>query len=186
MEGKHVSRFWAVTMSGSLYEIDEERNEKRFPRVEKIDQRNPQQEGSEVHVGDRLANGTHVGITGMGIVLFYPRGRNQTASEINTAYWGGSTSQVVGLFLGQDQARACLAAGSTENWDEQWAEHTKAVVTAIAAGHDVFRLDDTVIGRYEMEPIEVCPLCDFASSRSFKNVQSQHKAEAHPEPISLT
>jgi len=138
-----LREFYAVTNT-SVYLVSEERDPDGTPTVEKIALRSD----SSIPVGGRLKYGHLVAVTPRGVFLYHedfspysgPRDRPQRPEEVNTRYWGGSTSPVVGLFLNRPDAVGCLAWGSRQMHDPVWWSHTMMVVKAIGDDHPVFIL----------------------------------------------
>ncbi len=152
--GELLREFFAVTVSGSLYRIIYSSGE---TTVEKIAIRNGAK--SKVPVGDRLKIGTfdhtgsndYVGIASYGIFLYYGFHRADQKRPlpefVNTSYWGGKTSAVVGLFIRENDARACINAENLQMLDLRWASQTEEVYIAIGASHPKFVLSvmDSVV-----------------------------------------
>ena len=133
---EEIHQFYAVTKSGSLYLVSDEIDPKSHcPIVEKIDQTHVGHFG----VGGRLRNGNLVGITHAGIVLFITDKHNHTAEYVNTAYWGGTTSPIIGLFMSEVKARECFNSNDLQVFDNRWINETNEVLGAIGSDHDIFR-----------------------------------------------
>src|SRR3990172_1352693 len=107
--------FFAVTTT-SVYWITDQREGNGAPIVEKIILRGE----SRISVGQRLANGSYVGITPSGIILYdedHPRGSDrprQKPEEVNIAFHGGRTSPIIALFLNKDRAMVCFNSEGLE------------------------------------------------------------------------
>jgi len=135
-----IDRFYAVTRSGSLYLVTSEKDKKGTPTVEKI----AAKEGAEsavMTIGMRLRNGRLVGVMRMGILLYHPgAGASERRPEtVNTRRnWGGSTSEIIGLFLNEEDARGCLCSENPTVLDRRWADKTREVLTAIGDSHPIF------------------------------------------------
>lgn len=131
--------FFAVTET-SVYSVKDERDENRFPIVEKIALRGE----SKVTVGRRLRNGYYVGVTPWGIVLYnqdHPReagGSPQKPEEVNIVFYGGHTSPIVALFLDKEEALKCHNSEDPKPSDLRWQKETKEVLDAIGENHPVF------------------------------------------------
>jgi len=138
-EKEKLDRFFAVTKT-SVYRVESEKDENRDPIVEKIALRGV----SRLSVGGRLHNGDFVGIMKAGLVLYiedHPKsGRIQKPEEVNTAFWGGHTSAIVGLFLEKDDAMNCNHTPFLQICDPRWRKETEKTLRAIGENHPVFIL----------------------------------------------
>jgi hypothetical protein len=138
-EKEKLDRFFAVTKT-STYRVESEKGENRDPIVEKIALRGE----SRVQIGGRLHNGDFVGIMKGGLVLYiedHPKdGRIQKPEEVNTAFWGGHTSPIIGLFLELEEAMACHNSENLEICDSRWRKETEETLRAIGNNHPVFIL----------------------------------------------
>src|SRR5690606_22506258 len=86
----------------------------------------------------RLNNGRFVAITKkFGLVLFN-RDMGQQLEMINIVYWGGHTSPIVGLFLSEVEARACLTETDLKEWDRRWIVQSSSVLEEIGWSHSRF------------------------------------------------
>lgn len=123
--------FFAVTLSKSMYYFSD-RKYRKMPIVRKVALKGK----SRVLVGGNLKNGDYIGITGDGICLYiedHPKnGRIQDPEEVNTAFWGGHTSPIVGLFLLKKDARNCLNSAKLIKTDKRWEKQTRQALEAIA------------------------------------------------------
>ncbi len=130
-----LKTFYAVTESGSLYEVNSKRDDNGWPIVERIGRN-----GRLLAKGDLgLRNGDMVGISEMGLCLFPNRTDHGRAFEMmNIAGWGGSTSRIIGLFVERGDAEACLRSAEKEPWDSRWYLKTQQTLRAIGSGHPVF------------------------------------------------
>jgi len=138
-EKEKLDRFFAVTKT-SAYRVESEKDENRDPIVEKIALRGE----SRVQVGECLHNGDFVGIMKGGLVLYledHPKsGRIQKPEEVNTAFWGGHTSAIIGLFLRVEGAMICHDSKNLEICDPRWRKETEETLRAIGNSHPVFIL----------------------------------------------
>jgi len=123
-----LKRFYAVTVSGSLYEISDEISEKNWPTVRKLaGQPNP-----DMPVGTHMRNGKFVGISDMGICLFNPHPKcGRKFEHMNIVYWGGTTSGISALFLDRISADSCLASSVREPFSEPYRNETREVLRRI-------------------------------------------------------
>jgi len=141
-----LEEFWAVTQT-SVYHVSMKTREHDWPTVKKVACKG----GSEVGVGGCLKHGHFVGISKIGIILYEedfkwwsgrPRDesgcpRPQRLEEVNTRFWGGSTSPVSGLFFTEVDARGCLDGTLSE---EETKQHTLRVLEVIGEYHPVFTI----------------------------------------------
>lgn len=136
-----LDKFYAVSKT-STYRVTDKKDEHGWPIVEKIAIRTGVK--SSVAVGERLENGSLVGITGDGMVLYneqHPNpGKIQKPEEVTNAFMGGRTSPIVALFLRQEEAIECMNSSGLEGCDPRWQNKTKEVVGAIGDNHPVFIL----------------------------------------------
>ncbi len=135
-----IHNFFAVTVSGSLYEVTDEEDENGYPIVKKIVMVG---NSSSKPIGWRPKGGSYVGIARGGIVLYNednPKpGRVQLPEKVNTRFHHGHTSPVVALFLNKEDAMTCVSSLSPlEKGDPRWLAQTKAVIDAIGKDHNVF------------------------------------------------
>jgi len=133
-----LKRFYAVTKSRSLYEIS--CLVEFSPSVKKIALRGE----SSVVIGQTLKNGTHVNVGTFGwIGLYNPSyedGKALSADYTNTRYFGGQTSQVVGLFLNKRYAIKCIRSGDTKFLSPKWINFTRAALQKIGPNHVCFKI----------------------------------------------
>ena len=141
MKEKFISEFFAVTMT-SVYHVTDRKDEDNIPIVEKIALKGE----SSIPIGSRLLGGHLVGITEIGIILYYedyspwtgaPE-RTQRAMQVNTRMWGGKTSPIVSLFLDKKEALSCLESESLEEFDSRWKKQTEEVLEVIGKDHPTF------------------------------------------------
>ncbi|HEU5114484.1 MAG TPA: hypothetical protein VFT82_01820 [Candidatus Paceibacterota bacterium] len=140
---KHVYEFFAVTVNGSLCLVRSPSS--GLPSVTKIDGKDT----DEFPVGTMLPCGGMVSI-GKQIITFIPEkhgplspltGIERDLSMVNTRYWCGNTSEVVGLFLSEARARQCLTeGGDLRPADPHWARETQEVLDAIGEDHRHFSI----------------------------------------------
>jgi len=127
---EHLKVFFAVTTT-SLYRIEWKDN-LPSPIVQKIAMVGK----SQVPVGQIVQGGYNLGIMDRGLVLY---GTDRELPEmVNTAYWGGGTSPIVGLFLQEDEARVCLNSGELTPLNPRWRQQTEATLEAIGDDHPKF------------------------------------------------
>jgi hypothetical protein len=134
-----LDRFFAVTISGSVYEINIEKSACDWPTVKRII--HPDNRG----LGLYLRNGCLVGLGRYCICLFDPtpnEGRN--FEEINMLFWGGSTTAIVGLFLEQPDAERCYKAGDWQALDSSFADSTKKTLQTIGHNHPFFVIGESL------------------------------------------
>lgn len=136
-----LKRFFAVTVSGSLYEISDKTNERNWPTVRKVSgPTNP-----NMQTGTCLRNGKLVGISDLGICLFDPTPREGRNFELmNTSYWGGSTSGIVALFLERSSAEACITSSERTLLSEKYMDCTRSTLQNIGNDHPVFVIGNSV------------------------------------------
>lgn len=134
---ERLKSFFAVTKT-SVYRavID---GEKEVPYLEKIACKGK----SKVAIGSRISNGTMVSI-GRRLQLFVPEGSGVVSpcstvereiAMVNTHYWGGNTSEVVALFLKEEDAIVCSKNGDVVALDPRWRDKTVEVLSAIGDDH---------------------------------------------------
>jgi len=91
-ERKLLHKFYAVTQN-SVYLVTDKRDKNLVPLVKKIALKGE----SKILVGDRLKEGSLVGISRFGIILYNDIKRRDP--ELNMALWGGKSSPITALFL---------------------------------------------------------------------------------------
>lgn len=131
-----MDHFFAVTQT-SIYEIVAKAGD-GYPSVQKI----ACDKESLVAVGQELEKAAMVGI-GKFIVSYIPEGGGITSFErrlewVNTRYWVGTTSSVVGLFSTAEEARKCFKAKKRKPADKRWLSSTKKILEEIGTMHPVF------------------------------------------------
>jgi hypothetical protein len=138
---KRLKEFFAVTISGSLYQVSDEINQNNWPTVKKISgPDNP----DLLPVGSCLEGGQLVGISDSGIYLFNFTSKYKRAFErMNVRYFGGGTGAIVGLFLEQSEAQKCVASGSHSILDSRYHVQTHAVIDQIGDYHPIFVIGET-------------------------------------------
>jgi hypothetical protein len=131
-----LKTFYAVTESGSLYEINSEKDENGWPIVRRIAHNRRFVTNSDYY----LRRGDAVGITEhQGVCLVNTKTDHKRNFEMtNTTGWGGSTSRIVGLFLERAVAAACLRVTDYFPWDRRWRVQTRETLEAIGNSHPVF------------------------------------------------
>ncbi len=106
-----LKKFFAVTISGSLYKVEFNEAED-IGIVEKVALQKGSQSG--LPVGTKLGIGTNdfagrgdfIGLANYGLVIYYGYGKKRPLMEfINNHYWGGKTSAIVALFLKKQRLR---------------------------------------------------------------------------------
>ncbi len=142
MPQKVLHEFFAVTVGRSIYEVSDRMLE-GCPVVQKIT--GDQVRSPYIIIGGLLQNGHLVGITEFGICLFdhHPKYGNEI-DQINSRYWGGTTSGIVALFLTESEARHCLEVSDLNSFDARFLEQTKGVLEAISEEHPVFQVSDSL------------------------------------------
>ena len=136
-----LKQFFAVTISGSLYEISDEIRENGWPTIKKL--LGPA--SSSVKVGSCMNNGRLVGISDLGICLFDPTPKVEREFEkLNISYWGGTTSSIVGLFLERASAETCLTFGDRIMFNDKYMDKTRATLQEIGNDHLLFVIGQSV------------------------------------------
>lgn len=137
----HLQRFYAVTNSSSLYEVNIG-NKITHPLLIKIESRG----NSRFPVGGKMNDGTMLAIC-KSLILFVPEGSGAVSpmstverqiSSVNTRYWGGGTSDIVALFLIKKDAQFCIKNHRAENhqtYRKQWEKDTIEVLRVIGNDH---------------------------------------------------
>jgi hypothetical protein len=154
---KYLDTFWAVTMT-SLYQAYIS-GDKDIPRITKLASRaaNP-----KPPVGSSINNGTMLGICRR-LVLFVPEGgscsEQRELAMVNTNYWGGHTTDIVGLFLQEEDAKACYETSYNTLFDERWRERTIETLRAIGENHPYCSIS-TEFSKHYSESHYIDPLCD--------------------------
>lgn len=142
-----LQEFWAVT-KGGVYHVTARKDEQGFPIVEKIQSH---RENEKAPVGMRLKAGGTVAVAKIGIFLFNQGFCSRLPEAINTRYWGGGTSPVIGLFLNRRKALDLQRRKQPLlPCDPRWQKDTLAVLEAIGDNHDVFvisQFDDMCIAK---------------------------------------
>ncbi len=139
---QYLEKFFAVTFNShasSLYEAtiwgnDTEIQRPGFPFLKKILLIG----SSNMPVGGTINYGTMIGIHRR-LTKFVPQGHGNSPEKdvrmISTKHCGGSTSQIVGLFLTQGIAEECLCAPDHNLCDKRWIQYTIATLHAIGIDH---------------------------------------------------
>lgn len=129
-----IHKFFAVTHSGSLYEVADENGQ---PVVKRI------YGGRSKDF--RLRGGVFVGIGHLGLCLFSPTSHHTRAFEsMNVASWGGCTSGIVALFLEQDAAERCMISRDRTSLSPAFLQETQATLEAIGSEHPVFVIGESI------------------------------------------
>jgi hypothetical protein len=96
---------------------------------------------SKVSAGTELADGSMVAVC-RHMQLYFPEGgggANTTyerrIENVNTAYWGTGTSDIVALFLREEDAMKCNEAPDLVKLDSRWREQTIETLRAIGVEH---------------------------------------------------
>jgi hypothetical protein len=135
-----LAEFFAVTMSGSLYTVTDEKDENGWPVAKRVIN-GPLGKTEEF----RLKNGKLVGIGDLGVCLFDPTPRYGRAFEhMNIGYWGGCTSGLVALFLERSTAEACIASGDRMPLSPRFENEARATLEAIGDKHPTFVIGDSM------------------------------------------
>jgi hypothetical protein len=137
-----IHEFFVVTET-SVYLVTDKKDENGTPIVKKIVLKGQ----SKIPVGGRLKNGNLVGITKERILLYEGEMRNgrwQRPEEVNTAFWGGGTSQIIALFLKKEEAMKCFNSENLEAWDRRWKKQTEETLKSIGNNHPVFVLSEEI------------------------------------------
>lgn len=144
-----LQEFFAVTKSGSLYHIRNERLSDGTPMVEKVALCGE----SKIQQGGFLkgphGDGSRIGITHWeGLDIYWPRNdvddtlQPPSKTTQGAGRFGGHTTPIVALFLKQDEAEKCLACYPRfGEWDLRWESKTRAVLKAIGKHHPMFTYD---------------------------------------------
>lgn len=132
-----LHEFFALTRTRSLYRVSMERDEHGWPTVVKI----VYFDRSNFSLGHKLGHGRFVGVRPGGICLYTASeeedGYPPSPCDVNPILWGGTTSNIVALFLDQAAAREALTASELQHCDPRWHTQTRAVLTAIGR-HPIF------------------------------------------------
>lgn len=141
---REIHQFYAVTQSRSLYRVSDECDpETHVPTIEKISLLGE----SQCPVGTRFTGGSLVGITPDRLLLFHNDGHYQTAHMVNTRFWGGATSPIIGLFEDKKTARQCLNSADLKPWDSRWTKETGRVLLLIGSRHPIFKPEPELLSR---------------------------------------
>lgn len=136
---RHLSRFYAVTMSSSLYRADIGEGSPSLLKIAKG--RNIVEEG--VKVGEKIEDGSMLAIAKF-LLLFWPEkygtvhplvGFEREPAMVNICYWGRTTSSIVALFLNKKSASKCLGAENLQGCDVRWENETIRVLQRIGSNH---------------------------------------------------
>lgn len=139
---EYLKVFFAVTTT-SAYRI-EMLTGVHVPVVEKIAMAGQ----SDVPVGQILQGGCNLGIMNMGLILY--DGDRELPEMVNTAaHWFGLTSAIVGLFLKEEEAIACLGYGELTPLNPRWRRQTEETLEAIGPNHPKFVLSEMHAIRYD-------------------------------------
>ncbi|MBU0546927.1 MAG: hypothetical protein ABH876_00540 [Patescibacteria group bacterium] len=129
----------------SVYRIADQKDGKIVPVVEKIALMGE----SKIPVGGCLDNGYLIGISRDRICLYrdednstYPTNRThrRQLEDVNTFFWGGTTSPITALFFLKDEALKCLNASDLKCCDPRWRKQTEEVLAAISDDNPVLVL----------------------------------------------
>ncbi len=133
-----LDHFFAVTKT-SIYEIVAKGTENGGrPSVQKI----AVEGASDIMLGQELECGGMVAI-GKYVITYIPEGGGITSFErraeyVNTRYWLGNTSPVIGYFLTIEKARECFACKDRVPADLRWKVNSLEVLNLITNNHPVF------------------------------------------------
>lgn len=157
-KNKYLATFWAVTTT-SLYQAHI-MGTTDIPRITKIAS---ETENPNSPVGSSINNGTMLGICKR-FVLFVPEGGGAFSSmerelkRVNTRYWGGHTSEIIGLFLHEEDARACYTSKALVPFDPRWRPQTIETLRAIGKEHPYCSVSTEFDGRPGCSDVDA--LCD--------------------------
>jgi len=62
-------------------------------------------------------------------------GIERKVEMVNTQYWRGKTSDIIGLFLAEDKAQEYFSSSKLKPCDPRWQEDTREVLEAIGENH---------------------------------------------------
>lgn len=99
---------------------------------------------SKINIGQEIT-GPMVSVC-RGLQFYIPEGGGITSFQrkiemVNTRYWLGGTSEIIGLFLEKQDALDCLNDHQDLTpCDERWLDSTKKVICAIGHEHPVFEV----------------------------------------------
>lgn len=132
-----IRQFFAVTVSGSLYLV-----RANPPGIKKI----AESRSGNIGLSKELECGPMIAICRQ-VQSFIPEGHSMLSplttvvrkiEGVNTMWWRGHTSNIVGLFKQESGARKCLRSKNQQFCDPRWAKETLAVLSAINENHPVF------------------------------------------------
>ena len=117
-----LKEFFTVTMT-SIYHVKDS-DEYGCPSAVKIALNGE----SKFPVGTRLRGGSMLAICQY-LQMYIPEGGGITSFQrkieaVNTRYWGGGTSPIVGLFLKLEDAKSCFGEKDLQPLDPRWQEKT--------------------------------------------------------------
>ena len=133
-----LQEFYVVTAT-SVYHVEYDKKLNQA-KATKIDLRGK----SKVDVGQELT-GPMVSVCKW-LQFYIPEGGGITSFQrkiemVNTRYWLGGTSRIVGLFLEKQGALDCLNDHQDLTFcDQRWLDTTKKVICAIGHEHPVFEV----------------------------------------------
>jgi hypothetical protein len=131
-----IKEFFVVTLT-SVYRAS---SEEGAPFAEKILRFNT----SAVPVGHKIKNGTMVGITEYGLVLYITDKHRNPPCKVDIERRGGRTSPIVAIFLNKDEALKCSKKPHLLHWDFSWDKETKEALQAIKENCDFCKIDPEV------------------------------------------
>jgi hypothetical protein len=139
----YLKEFFAVTGSGSLYQVTSTGNPKEHPSVVKIATKGK----SNVALNTRLESSPRLSV-GKQLIFFNPP-RNEKhlwrplrSGEVRLNYYGSQTSSVVALFLDEEDARNCFVQSELEPCDSRWHSQTRVTLQAIGDNHPHFSIPE--------------------------------------------
>jgi len=139
MSEKLLNEFYAVTKT-SVYHV--KAHSPWVASATKIALRGE----SQVAVGQDIAEGGMIAI-GKGLQAYIPEkygmshpltGFERNPLNINTRYWGWSSSWIVALFKEKEEAMSCFNDTGQQKCDPRWIDSTKQVIKEIGDGHPSF------------------------------------------------
>ena len=140
----YLRHFFVVTIT-SLYEV-EAKDDNGFPFARKIDLRDDSNSSAPVSA---ILSGVMLAIAER-LEFFTP---NEEVFASPEMIFSGSlrernskTSQVVGLFWNEEQARECFSSNDLKLYDLRWLEETMSIINAIGDSHPTICCSTDEIG----------------------------------------
>lgn len=133
---ERIHEFFAVTET-SIYHVSDGTGMAVAQKIALHD-------ASAIGAGQILGGGTMVAICKC-LIAYIPEGGGITSYErriemVNTRWWGGNSSPIIGLFKNKEDAYECFAEKSQKSCDPRWQAQTLEVLREIGEDHPHFSI----------------------------------------------